>query len=107
MKILTICGTRPEYIRLSQVIPKLDKYCNHILVDTGQNYDTNLRDIFYKDLNIRRPDYYLGAKGSFCEQVSTILVGLEKIIKREDILSNLISMKKGQGQTFSKLIDWI
>jgi len=63
MKIMTILGTRPEIIRLSRIIPLLDIACNHVLVHTGQNYDPKLSDIFFKDLDVRSPDYYLGING--------------------------------------------
>jgi UDP-N-acetylglucosamine 2-epimerase (non-hydrolysing) len=53
MKIMTILGTRPEIIRLSCIIPKLDKLCDHVLVHTGQNYDANLNDLFFSQLNLR------------------------------------------------------
>ena len=59
LKLLTVVGTRPELIRLSETIKKADKYFEHILAHTGQNYDTNLNDIFYDDLGIRKPDFYL------------------------------------------------
>lgn len=83
MKVITIAGTRPEWIRLSLIIPKLDKSCEHVLVNTGQNYDHNLSGIFMDELHIRKPDYNLGAKGSFSEQLANIFVNLEKIILRE------------------------
>jgi len=83
MKILTILGTRPELIRLSLIIKKLDKFCNQVLVHTGQNYDFNLDKIFTKELGYRKMDYYLGAKGSFGEQIATILPKLEKILAKE------------------------
>lgn len=57
MKVMTILGTRPEIIRLSRIIPKLDEYCEHILVNTRQNYDRQLNDIFFKDLGLREPDH--------------------------------------------------
>jgi len=60
LKVMTIVGTRPEIIRLSCVIALLDKHVNHILVNTGQNYDYELNEIFFKDLEIRRPDYFVG-----------------------------------------------
>ncbi len=63
IKVMTIVGTRPEIIRLSRVIAKLEKYTNHILVHTGQNYDYELNDIFFEDLEIKKPDYYLKAAG--------------------------------------------
>lgn len=63
LKVMTIVGTRPELIRLSEIIKKADVYFQHIFVHTGQNYDERLNDIFYDDLGIRRPDYYLGVAG--------------------------------------------
>ena len=83
MKIITILGTRPEIIRLSRIIPKLDKVCNHILVHTGQNYDVKLSDIFFTDLGLRKPDYYLNAKGSMGEQIAIILREIEKVFIKE------------------------
>ncbi|HUD06069.1 MAG TPA: UDP-N-acetylglucosamine 2-epimerase (non-hydrolyzing) [Candidatus Saccharimonadales bacterium] len=83
MKVMTILGTRPELIRLSLIIQKLDKFSDQVLVHTGQNYDPNLNDIFIKQLGIRKPDYYLNAKGSFGEQAGIILSELEKIIPKE------------------------
>lgn len=59
MHLMTIAGTRPELIRLSETIKKADRYFKHTFVHTGQNYDYNLNDVFYKDLEIRKPDYYL------------------------------------------------
>ena len=83
MKIITVLGTRPEIIRLSRIIPKLDKVCNHVLVHTGQNYSPKLSGIFFKDLDIRQPDYYLGAKGSMAGQIAIILQEIEKIFIKE------------------------
>jgi len=82
-KIITVLGTRPETIRLSRIMPKLDKVCDHIMIHTGQNYDPKLSDIFFKDLGLRQPDYYLGAKGSMGEQIGIILREVEKIFIRE------------------------
>lgn len=64
LKLMTIVGTRPEIIRLSEVIKKCDKYFDHILVHTGQNYDYTLNQIFFEDLKLRQPDYYLDSVGS-------------------------------------------
>jgi UDP-N-acetylglucosamine 2-epimerase len=64
LKLMTILGTRPEIIRLSEVIKKCDIYFNHILVHTGQNYDYNLNQIFFEDLSLRRPDHFLNAVGA-------------------------------------------
>jgi len=83
MKIVTFLGTRPEIIRLSRIIPKLDKVCTHIVAHTGQNYDKNLSDIFFEELNLRQPDYYMGAKGSMGEQIAIIIKESEVILKKE------------------------
>ena len=64
LKLMTIVGTRPEIIRLSEVIKKCDKYFDQILVHTGQNYDYNLNQVFFDNLNLRQPDYYLNAVGN-------------------------------------------
>jgi len=58
MKVMTIVGTRPEIIKLSCVIEALDKYTDHILVHTGQNYDYELNEIFFNEMGIRKPDYF-------------------------------------------------
>ena len=83
MKVLTILGTRPEIIRLSCIIAKLDKLCDHTVVHTGQNYDFNLNDIFFQQLGVREPDCFLGAKGTFGEQIGTILTEIEKVLRKE------------------------
>ncbi len=84
MKIMTILGTRPEIIRLSLIIKKLDKYCDHILVHTGQNFDDSLSSIFFSDLGLREPDYYLGVRGdTFGEQVGKIIIETERVILKE------------------------
>lgn len=80
---MTILGTRPELIRLSLIVKKLDKLCDQVLVHTGQNYDPNLNDVFLDQLGYRKMDYYLNAKGSFGEQAGIILSKLEKIIPKE------------------------
>lgn len=63
LKLMTILGTRPEIIKMSEIIKKCDKYFEHILVHTGQNYDYTLNEIFFKELGLRAPDYYLGVVG--------------------------------------------
>jgi UDP-N-acetylglucosamine 2-epimerase (non-hydrolysing) len=81
MKLMTFLGTRPEIIRLSRVIPKLDALCEHVLVHTGQNFDPTLSDLFFRDLGVRAPDRELGARGdSFGQQVARILVEAEKAL---------------------------
>jgi len=85
MKILTVLGTRPEIIRLSQIIKKLDIYSEHILVHTGQNYDKNLSDIFFKELDIRQPDYYLGIQAAnFSDQIGQIFQKFGKLLEDEN-----------------------
>ncbi len=83
MKILTILGTRPEIIRLSRIIEKLDSTCKQVLVHTGQNYDVNLNDVFFQQLGVRAPDYYLNAKGGLGQQIGTILAETEKVLLDE------------------------
>ena len=83
MKVMTVLGTRPEIIRLSRIIEKLDRTCEHVLVHTGQNYDPNLNDVFFQQLGVRAPDYYLNAKGSLGEQLGILLAETEKILQKE------------------------
>jgi UDP-N-acetylglucosamine 2-epimerase (non-hydrolysing) len=74
MKVMTILGTRPEIIRLSLVIPLLDRFCQHVLVHTGQNYDDRLSKIFFDDLGVREPDVHMGVRAAgFSEQIGQIL----------------------------------
>ena len=80
LKILTIVGTRPEIIRLSRIIPLLDKFCEHKLVHTGQNYDYELNQIFFDELEIRKPDIFLEAAGkTAAETIGTIISKVDKI----------------------------
>jgi UDP-N-acetylglucosamine 2-epimerase (non-hydrolysing) len=84
MKVMTILGTRPEIIRLSRIIEKLDSHCTHILVHTGQNFDKRLSDVFFEDLAIRKPDYFLGIRSTTPgEQIANILTESEKVMKKE------------------------
>ncbi len=63
LKVMTVVGTRPEIIRLSRVMAALDRHTDHVLVHTGQNYDYELNQVFFDDLELRPPDHYLGAAG--------------------------------------------
>ena len=72
IKVITVVGTRPEIIRLSRIIPVLDKYCEHILVHTGQNYDFSLNQIFFDDLDIRKPDHFLNSTENTIGVANTI-----------------------------------
>jgi UDP-N-acetyl-L-fucosamine synthase len=81
LKIVTVVGTRPEIIRLSCVIKKLDEHCEHILIHTGQNYDYELNEIFFDDLGIRKPDYFLGAAGSSsAETIGNVIIKVDKVL---------------------------
>lgn len=84
MKVLTILGTRPEIIRLSRVIPLLDRHCDHKVVHTGQNYDPKLSDVFFEELVLRKPDFVLSCRGeSAFEQIGRILAECERVFKQE------------------------
>lgn len=84
LKLISVVGTRPEIIRLSCVIPLLDKYTNHILVHTGQNYDYELNQIFFEDLELREPDYYLNVNTSSLGYVlGETLIKIEEILDKE------------------------
>lgn len=83
MKILTVLGTRPEIIRLSRVMARLDELCQHVVVHTGQNFDPNLRDVFFRELKVRLPDHNLKAQGSFGEQLGILLCEIEKLLAAE------------------------
>lgn len=85
MKIMTVLGTRPEIIRLSRVIEKLDRLADaHTLVHTGQNFDASLSEVFFEQLGVRRPDHYLGARGAtFGEQIGQIITLTERVMREE------------------------
>lgn len=81
LKVVTVVGTRPEIIRLSRVMVALDQYCEHILVHTGQNYDYELNEIFFNDLGIRKPDYFLGVAGkSAAETIGNVIIEVDKVL---------------------------
>lgn len=80
LKVMTLVGTRPEIIRLSRTIDQLDRYCKHVLVHTGQNYDYELNDVFFNELGIRAPDYFLNAAGdSAAETIGKIIMAADKV----------------------------
>jgi UDP-N-acetyl-L-fucosamine synthase len=84
LKVMTMLGTRPEIIRLSRVIARLDQFTDHCLVHTGQNYDYELNEVFFKDLDMRKPDHFLGSGGgSLGETMGKILSETEKVIVKE------------------------
>lgn len=81
LKVLTVVGTRPEIIRLAQVIKELDKHTEHILVHTGQNYDYELSQIFFDDLGLKKPDYFLNAVGkTTAETVGNVIAKTDELL---------------------------
>ena len=84
MKVMTIVGTRPEIIKLSRVMAELDKFTKHIIVHTGQNYDYELNQIFFEQLEVRKPDYFLEAAGkTTAETIGNIIAKADEIIEKE------------------------
>lgn len=84
LKIMTVVGTRPELIRLSRVIARLDQHMDQILVHTGQNYDYELNQVFFKDLEIRKPDHFLNAAGgNAAETIGQIIIAVDKVLETE------------------------
>lgn len=83
LKVMTIVGTRPEIIRLSRIIEKLDQHCEHVLVHTGQNYDYELNEVFFSDLAIRRPDTFLEAAGvSAAQTIGQVIISADKAMEQ-------------------------
>lgn len=86
LKVMSVVGTRPEIIRLSRVLAKLDEYCDHVLVHTGQNYDYELNQIFFEDLGVRKPDHFLGsaeAGGGSAGTIGNVIIGIDKVLELE------------------------
>lgn len=84
LKTMTVVGTRPEIIRLSRVLERLDHYTDHVLVHTGQNYDYELNQVFFDDLGLRSPDYYLDAAGeNLAETIGQIIIKIDPILDSE------------------------
>lgn len=84
LKVITILGTRPEIIRLSRVIALLDRHCEHCLVHTGQNYDFELNEVFFQQLEIRRPDHFLNAaRDTVAATIGQVIATADAVIKRE------------------------
>jgi UDP-N-acetylglucosamine 2-epimerase len=81
LKVLTVVGTRPEIIRLSRVVARLDEYCEHVLVHTGQNYDYELNEIFFLDLEVRKPDHFLKAAGrNGTETIGNVIIAVDAVL---------------------------
>lgn len=82
LKVMTIVGTRPEIIKLSRVMAELDKYTNHIIVHTGQNYDYELNEIFFNELHLRKPDYFLNAAGkNATETIANVILKSDELME--------------------------
>ncbi|MBT3748972.1 MAG: UDP-N-acetylglucosamine 2-epimerase (non-hydrolyzing), partial [Bacteroidetes bacterium] len=85
MKVLTVVGTRPEIIRLSRTMALLDQYLNQIIVHTGQNYDYELNEIFWEQLELRKPDHFLNAStDSLGATIGDIFLKIEKVLLSEN-----------------------
>ena len=83
LKVMTVVGTRPEIIRLSRVMAKLDEYCEQIIVHTGQNYDYELNEIFFHDLEVRKPDHFLNAAGgTAAETIGKIIIAVDAVLEQ-------------------------
>ena len=83
LKIVTIVGTRPEIIKLREVIKELDRHTNHTIIHTGQNYDYELNEVFFEGLGIRKPDIFLEAiRGSSSETIGDIISKSDKALKK-------------------------
>lgn len=84
LKVMTVVGTRPEIIRLSRVIARLDEHMDQVLVHTGQNYDYELNEVFFRDLELRKPDHFLEAAGSSAaETIGQIIIAVDKVLEAE------------------------
>ena len=84
LKVMTVVGTRPEIIRLSRVIDKLDRHCEHRLVHTGQNYDYELNEVFFNELGIRRPDHFLAAAGASAAQtIGNVIIAVDAVLEKD------------------------
>lgn len=83
-KVMTIVGTRPELIKMSRVIAELDTYTHHVLVHTGQNFDYELNQVFFDDLGIRKPDYFLGATGvNAAQTIARVIEKADEVLEKE------------------------
>jgi UDP-N-acetyl-L-fucosamine synthase len=83
LKVMSVVGTRPEIIRLSRVLAKLDEHCDHVIVHTGQNYDFELNEVFFNDLGIRKPDFFLGAAGkNAAETIGQVIIEIDQVIEK-------------------------
>ena len=83
LRVATVVGTRPEIIRLSRVIARLDEHCEHILVHTGQNYDYELNQVFFDELSVRKPDHFLdSAAGSAAQTIGNVIIAVDRVLEQ-------------------------
>tara|TARA_B100000963_G_scaffold359192_1_gene385779 strand:+ start:14893 stop:16020 length:1128 start_codon:yes stop_codon:yes gene_type:complete len=102
IKVMTIVGTRPEIIRLSRIISKLDEYCEHILVHSGQNFDYELNEIFFSDLGIRKPDIFLEAAGkNAAETIGRVIIAADQVM--EDLKPDAILILGDTNSSLSSI----
>lgn len=91
LKVMSVVGTRPEIIRLSRVLAKLDEHCEHILVHTGQNYDYELNEVFFNDLGVRKPDYFLNAAGkNAAETIGQVIIKVDEVLEQVEPSAMLV-----------------
>jgi UDP-N-acetylglucosamine 2-epimerase (non-hydrolysing) len=84
LKVMTVAGTRPEIIRLSRVMVQLDRQMDHVIVHTGQNYDYELNEVFFSDLELRKPDHFLGAAGgTAAETIGRVIIEVDRVLEAE------------------------
>jgi UDP-N-acetyl-L-fucosamine synthase len=84
LKVVSIVGTRPEIIRLSRVLARLDEFCDHVLVHTGQNYDYELNQVFFEDLGVRKPDHFLDSAGANAAQtIGNLIIAVDAVLAQE------------------------
>ena len=86
LKVMTVLGTRPEIIRLSRVLARLDEHCDHVLVHTGQNYDYELNQVFFDDLGVRKPDHFLDSAANSsgaAETIGNLIIAVDRVLAQE------------------------
>jgi UDP-N-acetylglucosamine 2-epimerase (non-hydrolysing) len=86
LRVMTVVGTRPEIIRLSRVLARLDEYCDHVLVHTGQNYDYELNQVFFDDLGVRKPDHFLGSAANSsgaAQTIGNLIIAVDRVLEQE------------------------
>ena len=85
LKIVSVVGTRPEIIRLSRVLARLDEHCDHVLVHTGQNYDYELNQVFFDDLGVRKPDHFLNSAGAnAATTIGNLIIAVDQVLEQEN-----------------------